>query len=212
MSKAQEKNAEEGILQYLTKQNRPYSAIDVYNNLHKVYGKTVVVKVLESLAQEGKIREKLNGKQKAYVVDQSQFPDVPESEMKFMEKKITDLSEKLKTAQANLRQHQTELKGLTSSMSTEEARIQLGVINNQCNACKAKIAAFEAGGKRVTPEEREKVMKMREKYVSAWKKRRRMANDILDTILESYPKPKKALYEDVGIETDEEYNVKIPSK
>ena len=31
------------ITNYLTKQNRPYSAIDIFNNLHKKYGKTVSV-------------------------------------------------------------------------------------------------------------------------------------------------------------------------
>ncbi len=29
------------VLSYLNKQNRPYSAIDIFNNLHKEYGKTV---------------------------------------------------------------------------------------------------------------------------------------------------------------------------
>ena len=29
------------ILDYLNKQNRPYSAVDIFNNLHKTYGKTV---------------------------------------------------------------------------------------------------------------------------------------------------------------------------
>jgi len=29
------------VLGYLVKQNRPYSAIDIFNNLHKAHGKTV---------------------------------------------------------------------------------------------------------------------------------------------------------------------------
>lgn len=29
------------VLDYLNKQNRPYSAIDICNNLHKEFGKTV---------------------------------------------------------------------------------------------------------------------------------------------------------------------------
>ena len=33
--------ASEAILNYLNKQNRPYSAVDIFNNLHKEYGKTV---------------------------------------------------------------------------------------------------------------------------------------------------------------------------
>ena len=31
------------MLDYLNKQNRPYSAIDICNNLHKEYGKTVSI-------------------------------------------------------------------------------------------------------------------------------------------------------------------------
>ena len=31
------------VLDYLNKQNRPYSAIDICNNLHKEYGKTVSI-------------------------------------------------------------------------------------------------------------------------------------------------------------------------
>lgn len=43
-----------------------------------------------------------------------------------------------------------------------------------------------------------------------WRKRRRMAMDILDAILEGYPKKKKDLFDDIGIETDEDVGVKLP--
>ena len=48
---------------------------------------------------------------------------------------------------------------------------------------------------------------MKDKTVSEWRKRKRMCCDMLDAILEGYPKGKKALYEEVGIEVDD---VKIP--
>ena len=48
------------ILDYLTKQNRPYSAIDIFNNLHKEYGKTAVVRSLESMAEAGTTRSNRN--------------------------------------------------------------------------------------------------------------------------------------------------------
>ncbi|KAK2157018.1 hypothetical protein LSH36_200g01015 [Paralvinella palmiformis] len=50
----------------------------------------------------------------------------------------------------------------------------------------------------------------RSESVKVWRKRKRMTNDILDAILEGYPKKKKDLLEEIGIETDEEYNVKPP--
>ena len=37
-----------------------------------------------------------------------------------------------------------------------------------------------------------------------------MCLDITDAILESYPKSKKILFEDVGIETDEDVGAKMP--
>ena len=39
-----------------------------------------------------------------------------------------------------------------------------------------------------------------------------MATDILDTILESWPKSKKSLYEEIGVETDEIAGVSLPKK
>uniref|UniRef100_A0A2I2Y431 Homologous-pairing protein 2 homolog n=1 Tax=Gorilla gorilla gorilla TaxID=9595 RepID=A0A2I2Y431_GORGO len=61
------------LLRYLQEQNRPYSAQDVFGNLQREHGlgKAVVVKTLEQLAQQGKIKEKMYGKQKIYFADQT---------------------------------------------------------------------------------------------------------------------------------------------
>uniref|UniRef100_A0A3B4FTB4 Homologous-pairing protein 2 homolog n=1 Tax=Pundamilia nyererei TaxID=303518 RepID=A0A3B4FTB4_9CICH len=66
------------ILAYLNEKNRPYSAQDVFSNLQKQHGlgKTAVVKAMELLALEGKIKEKIYGKQKIYFADQSLLPNV----------------------------------------------------------------------------------------------------------------------------------------
>lgn len=60
------------LLRYLQEQNRPYSAQDVFGNLQREHGlgKAAVVKALEQLAQQGKIKEKTYGKQKIYFADQ----------------------------------------------------------------------------------------------------------------------------------------------
>lgn len=42
----------------------------------------------------------------------------------------------------------------------------------------------------------------KEKAVSELRKRKRICGDVLEQILESYPKPKKALLEEVGIVPD----------
>jgi hypothetical protein len=57
--------AKDIMLKYLQAQNRPYSAIDVFNNLHGEVGKSQVVKVLTTMAEEGLIIEKVLGKTSA---------------------------------------------------------------------------------------------------------------------------------------------------
>lgn len=69
--------ASEAILKYLVDANRPYSCADVTVNLRGAYTKTVVQKNLDSLAETGKIRCKLYGKQKVYVAVQ---PDNQEAD------------------------------------------------------------------------------------------------------------------------------------
>ena len=67
-------SADKKILKYMTEQNRPYSATDVLNNLHKEIGKTQVIKSLESLASSGSLAEKVYGKQKIYFLNQNNLP------------------------------------------------------------------------------------------------------------------------------------------
>ncbi|XP_033761735.1 homologous-pairing protein 2 homolog [Pecten maximus] len=210
MSKAKDAQAVKAVLDYLNRQNRPYSAIDIVNNLHKEFGKTAVVKACEGLTEAGKIREKVYGKQKVYVADQSQFPDVDDGEIKEMDAQISQLSELTKRRGDEVRRLDSELKGLNNTISTEEAKKQLAELEKECSVCKQKLIKLKEGGNTITPQEKDKIYNSRKGFVKEWRKRKRMANDILNAVLEGYPKTKKQLYEEVGIETDEEYKVSPP--
>lgn len=62
----------------------------------------------------------------------------------------------------------------------------------------------------VSKEERDKVVKENEGMTKQWRKRRRTALDMLDAILEGYPHPKAQLYEEIGVETDQDVGVTMP--
>lgn len=64
----------------------------------------------------------------------------------------------------------------------------------------------------ITAADKAKIVKQHETCTGQWKKRKRMATDILDSILESWPKSKKCLYEEIGVETDESAGVSLPKK
>ena len=50
---------EAAVLEYLTKQNRPYSVNDVVLNLHKEHGKSAVQKALDVLVADARVKEKV---------------------------------------------------------------------------------------------------------------------------------------------------------
>ncbi|XP_066554621.1 homologous-pairing protein 2 homolog isoform X1 [Amia ocellicauda] len=226
MSKSKDATGVSIILNYLNEKNRPYSAQDVFGNLQKQHGlgKTAVVKAMETLAQQGKIKEKVYGKQKIYFADQSQFADVSDAELKNMDSQISELNSQVQSVQQNCRQLETdtdssfthclvatELKELTSSLTTEEMVSEIEELKKECEGYKQRLEKITLATNHITPQEKEKVYKERNRYIKEWKKRKRLATDMMDAILEGYPKSKKQFLEEVGVETDEDCKVTVPS-
>ncbi|XP_068560566.1 homologous-pairing protein 2 homolog isoform X1 [Cebidichthys violaceus] len=201
------------ILAYLNEKNRPYSAQDVFCNLQKQhgFGKTAVVKAMELLALEGKIKEKAYGKQKIYFADQSQFTNVNEADLKAMDCQISQLSAEVQSLTQSCRQLDAELKELSSSLTAEEMMSEIRELKAECSGYRARLEKIKSATNHVTPEEKEKVYKDRDVYVKEWKKRKRLASDMMDSILEGYPKSKKQFLDEVGVETDEDCKVVVPS-
>ncbi|KAL3986815.1 cadherin 20, type 2 [Sarotherodon galilaeus] len=201
------------ILAYLNEKNRPYSAQDVFSNLQKQHGlgKTAVVKAMELLALEGKIKEKIYGKQKIYFADQAQFKDVNDADLKSMDHQISELSGEVQSLTQSCRQLDAELKELNSSLTTEEMVSEIQELKAECSGYRARLEKIKSASNHITPEEKDKVYKERDLYVKEWKKRKRLASDMINSILEGYPKSKKEFLEEVGVETDEDCKVVLPN-
>ena len=73
-----------------------------------------------------------------------------------------------------------------------------------------KLAALKRLSGNVTADERRRVQEQHGRRVVEWRKRKRIATDIIDAIMEGYPKKKKDLLEEIGLETDEEVGVTLP--
>ncbi|CEI95942.1 hypothetical protein RMCBS344292_10116 [Rhizopus microsporus] len=61
---------EHAVLEYMKKVNRPYSATDVFNNLHSKYSKAHIIKALDKLVEEGEVISKTYGKSVVYSIKQ----------------------------------------------------------------------------------------------------------------------------------------------
>lgn len=207
MSKTKDEAAIMPVLQYLTDQNRPYSVIDIFNNLHKEYGKTAIMRALDQLVNEQKVKEKIYGKQKVYFVNQDDFPEINEADLKNMDVEISKLTEQFSELQKNLKTKENLLGNLENSLTNEEAQKQLSLTRKEIPALQSRLKNLESNTSLVKPEERKALDIVKSKYYREWQKRKRIANDVLDAILESYPKGKKQLLEEIGIETDEGFNI-----
>lgn len=210
MSKKQ--NPEIAIKNYLEKQNRPYSAIDIFNNLHKEFGKTAVVKTLEALSEQGQIIEKIYGKQKVYAPLQDQYCEFDENQIKLLDLKITELNESLGRLQQQSRQQESEINTFGKEMTTKSLLEAVKTLKKENFELNDRIQKLMSGTILMTKEQRQRLYERKAKMETYWRKRKRMASDIIDCILEGYPKPKKQLIEETGIETDEEVGVHLPKQ
>lgn len=210
MSKSKEAAVEKAILDYVKSQNRPYSSNDIFNNLHKEHGKTAVVRALEQLAQDDKIKEKTYGKQKIYFANQDEFPDVAEAELSAMDQEISDLNVRHQELTRQLQSRESQLSALSQSLTTAELTEKIASTSAERDRLKARLDKLTSNTNFVEPEVKDRILKDNMKFVKEWRKRKRLANDMIDAILEGYPKGKKALLEETGVETDEEVGVTVP--
>ena len=205
------RDPEKAIQEYLEKQNRPYSAGDIFLNLHKEFGKTAVVKALEGLAENGKVIEKIYGKQKVYGPSQERFGDIRPEELTMLDTKTVDLQEELKKLQTEIHQQENEISNFSKQMTTQKLSSTVASLKNSNSELSLKIESMKSGKNLISKEDRQNIAKQTKSMISQWKKRKRMATDIVDCILEGYPKTKKHLIEEIGIETDEEAGQKVPN-
>lgn len=210
MSKNKDAAVAKPVLEYIVRQNRPYSVIDIFNNLHKEYGKTAVVRALDQLVEEGKIKEKTYGKQKIYFPEQSQFPAVDDEDLQKMDAEVKNMTGTLEEITQGVRSNEALLSKLNSSLTTSEAKEKLSTVKQEISALEAKLSDLESNAPKIDPAEKDAIYANNEKYVKEWRKRKRLTTDMVDAILEGYPKGKKTLFEEIGIETDEDAKVSLP--
>ena len=95
-SKPSNKDPQQVVLKYMADQNRPYSTNDIVMNLRKEFGKTAVQNALDNLVIKEKLTEKVNGKQKVYVINQDSHPTANEKELIALEAEIKEAEDDLR--------------------------------------------------------------------------------------------------------------------
>jgi len=200
MSKSKENISCKQVLDYMMNQNKPFSAGDILANIKVDCGKTAVTRILDKLVSEQKILEKTYGKQKVYYVNQNLFPETKDTDLQNMDSQLLELSNELNGLQKEIKKFDDVIGTLGKSLTTEEAQLELSCAKIEILQQKDKLRMLESKAGHVKPDEKEKIYQNKEKYVKEYTRRKRITNDVIDAILEGYPKSKKHLLDEIGVD------------
>ncbi|VDK80687.1 unnamed protein product [Litomosoides sigmodontis] len=192
------------VCSYMLQQNRPYSAVDVWNNLRQEYPKTQIIKCLDIGVERGVLREKLISKQKIYFADQDKIEKCDEAELQVMNESITRKKNRLNELNNEIKTAKNELKEYGCTMSIEEMTALQTTLEAQIKEMEERLGSMETGAKNEVINEKMKseLIAKQDFYEKQYKKRKQIADQIIDAVCENMNISKKKLMEDMGFELD----------
>ena len=197
--------------------NRPYSATELQTHVQTEHKKAAVTAAIKELVDSNVVREKLFGKStKIYFLDQSKLAQVDTEEAKKLDEQLTSLEQEhrdlgifLKTKEAL---HSTMTGGLSvGDLDAEIARVraeldaavkqleQAQADNEQQQQQQASLtgdADEHEGSSSLSVDDQFKLLKRESQ------KRKRIAKEIVDELLECYEGKKAKLLEEIGIDEE----------
>lgn len=194
------------VKEFLHTANRPYSCNDIANNFQNKHNKATITKALDELVAEKEVIEKLNGKQKIYFITQENF-QFNEETLKQLNLEIEEKDNILDDLKKKLLDKQNRLKALNEQMSIQDYENKLKSLSERVLKFKEQVEEFDKSINKTMEtslEYRQEVKEKQNKLNTELRKRKRLTNEMIDLIMESYPKNKKAFIEEVGITTDED--------
>ncbi|PPS93612.1 Homologous-pairing protein 2 [Cryptosporidium hominis] len=136
-------DAGEAIFNYMKEQNRPYSVQNVVDNLHNIYSKKQVTDEMERLAVEGKFICKEYGKQKVYLIDQSDCKELNKDEMEALDKSISVCESELNDLEVRLKQLKQETRNISVPLTIDELEEKIMQENLKNKSLKEEISRKE---------------------------------------------------------------------
>ncbi|KAJ1606711.1 putative coiled coil protein [Cryptosporidium canis] len=184
--------AGDAIFSYMKEQNRPYSVQNVVDNLHNVYSKRQVTDEMDRLAAEGKFVCKEYGKQKVYLVDQSDCKELNKEEMEALDKMISASESELNDLEAKLKQLKQETRHISVPLPIEVLEERIGQESLKNESLREEISRKEKlldGDCEVVPVEKLKELKNTLlKKQAKLKSLKSTCKSVLDTFSESMEK------------------------
>jgi len=163
---------------------------------------------LESLHNAGRIACKDLKKQKIYMARQDSFVVPDTSKVASMEAEIKALAAEAAALASQNKSLSQELQHLNNQISNAELVTDIEHRAKEVAALEARVQELEGGTTLIDEAQIARITALYDSTRAAWRKRKRMAMDMVNAICGDNRRPKE-LMEEIGIETDEEMQVTL---
>ncbi|TDH67929.1 hypothetical protein CCR75_004355 [Bremia lactucae] len=202
-------DAETAVLDYMRKTNRPYSLLNIFENMHKGIAKPTLTRMLDNLVVKQELVSKTYGKATIYYLNQNKLPIPSEEEHKTIEAEIQTLTAECATYEQELKSAKATLAATMAQLSDIDLESALKELEATAATFEAKVASLDKNTcLPVSPGAKNTLKRNFIKYRTAWVARKRIAMDGINQIADGMEKKPKAILELVGVETDEDVGMK----
>ena len=200
------------LLAYLHQQNRPYSAIQVFDNLHKRVPKSTVEKVLTLLADDpdSLVRSKEYGKLRLFWSERANRSLPSEEQLSVLEDSTAALKVELARLQAEERGLRTELSALEADPPDSDLRQLAERLRAEEEGKRSRLGSVAAVP--VDPGVMRRAVDELNYFRGSWMKRKAQCVEAVDVLAESMEKKTRETCQLLGVETDEEAGVRAPEQ
>ncbi|KAF8459479.1 Tat binding protein 1-interacting protein-domain-containing protein [Terfezia claveryi] len=183
------------ILEYLRKQNRPYSIIEIVANLHDAVSKTNATKALKDLTERELIKEKVSGKQAIYHITQDPRDAATPEELKEMNLKVEGMRGEITSLKSEKKELETELAALRSAPTAKALQQTMKELKAEIATLSARLGPLRAGTVTpVSPAEKAVVDGDLAKFEKILQKRKKMFKELSELVTEGGEQNKKDLW------------------
>ncbi|KAF9236298.1 TBPIP-domain-containing protein, partial [Melanogaster broomeanus] len=196
--------AEDAILQYMKRMNRPFGAVDISANLKGAVPKPATAKILVSLAEKGAIVQKTYGKTNFYVVNQNDMDALPASDLAALEAECKAVEEANNMVAADVKNlSAVELGRLKSTPTDAELDAQIQAANQTVAQLLERLGPLRNGTPLISTEELAQIDAEWAKWRSEWVRRKKIFTSFWQLVTDALPpQDGTALAEDLGIDFD----------
>lgn len=202
--------AEDCVLKYMKRVNRPYGAADVCANLKGAISKPMTPKILAALADKGLLTQKAYGKTNIYLARQDELEDMPKEKLDQLTAELGSLSEQVKARTAECKALTQEVGKLRSTPTDEGLLDAIAGANEQVDGYETRLATLRTGASPLSEEELAALDGEWTRWRAEWLRRRKIFQTIWYTLTEANtPAEAVELEEELGIERDGEAHVLV---